>query len=87
MRGRLKRSRPTRFISSHNSSRRSLHVPQATSRYFGHQAEAVSMAEIHATRELMRSRRWRQVEYMSSKVDEVRKLVIKLETREYQRQI
>lgn len=45
------------------------------------------MAEIHATRELMRSRRWRQVEYMSSKVDEVRKLVIKLETREYQRQI
>ncbi|MBU2233202.1 MAG: hypothetical protein KKG69_18200 [Alphaproteobacteria bacterium] len=51
--------------------------------------EAVSMAEIHAMRQLTDavSALGRQVERMNSKVDDVRERVIKLEAREYERQI
>lgn len=52
-------------------------------------AEAVSMAEIHALRGLTDavSTLTRQVERLNSKVDDVRERVIKLEAREYERQI
>lgn len=51
--------------------------------------EAVSMAEIHAMRQLTDAvaALGRQVERMNSKVDDVRERVIKLEAREYERQI
>ncbi|MNH49231.1 hypothetical protein D3C73_08020 [compost metagenome] len=51
--------------------------------------EAVSMAEIHALRGLTDAvgTLTRQVERMNSKVDDVRERVIKLEAREYERQI
>ena len=51
--------------------------------------EAVSMAEIHAIRGLTDAvgTLTRQVERMNSKVDDVRERVIKLEAREYERQI
>ena len=51
--------------------------------------EAVSMAEIHALRGLTYAvgTLTRQVERMNSKVDDVRERVIKLEAREYERQI
>lgn len=51
--------------------------------------EAVSMAEIHAMRGLTDavSALGRQVERMNAKVDDVRERVIKLEAREYERQI
>lgn len=51
--------------------------------------EAVSMAEIHAMRGLTDavSSLTRQVERMNAKVDDVRERVIKLEAREYERQI
>ena len=51
--------------------------------------EAVSMAEIHAMRGLTDavSNLTRQVERMNAKVDDVRERVIKLEAREYERQI
>ena len=51
--------------------------------------EAVSMAEIHAMRQLTDavSALGRQVERMNSKVDYVCERVIKLEAREYERQI
>lgn len=51
--------------------------------------EAVSMAEIHAMRGLTDavSTLARQVERMNAKVDDVRERVIKLEAREYERQI
>lgn len=51
--------------------------------------EAVSMAEIHAMRGLTDavSTLTRQVERIGGKVDDVRERVIKLEAREYERQI
>lgn len=51
--------------------------------------EAVSMAEIHAMRQLTDAvaTLTRQVERMNGKVDDVRERVIKLEAREYERQI
>lgn len=51
--------------------------------------EAVSMAEIHALRGLTDAvgTLTRQVERMNAKVDDVRERVIKLEAREYERQI
>lgn len=51
--------------------------------------EAVSMAEIHAMRQLTDAvaNLTRQVERMNTKVDDVRERVIKLEAREYERQI
>ena len=51
--------------------------------------EAVSMAEIHAMRGLTDAvaSLTRQVERMNAKVDDVRERVIKLEAREYERQI
>ncbi|MFN7128417.1 MAG: hypothetical protein ACK4OJ_05070 [Brevundimonas sp.] len=51
--------------------------------------EAVSMAEIHAIRGLTDAvgTLTRQVERMNTKVDDVRERVIKLEAREYERQI
>lgn len=51
--------------------------------------EAQAMAEIHALRGLTDavSTLTRQVERMNSKVDDVRERVIKLEAREYERQI
>lgn len=51
--------------------------------------EAVSMAEIHAMRQLTDAvaALGRQVERMNAKVDDVRERVIKLEAREYERQI
>lgn len=51
--------------------------------------EAVSLAEIHALRGLTDAvgSLTRQVEKMGAKVDDVRERVIKLETREYERQI
>ena len=51
--------------------------------------EAVSMAEIHALRGLTDavSGLGRQVEAMGLKVDDVRERVIKIEAREYERQI
>lgn len=52
-------------------------------------AEAQTMAEIHAMRGLTDavSALGRQVERMNAKVDDVRERVIKLEAREYERQI
>ena len=51
--------------------------------------EALSMAEIHAMRGLTDavSSLTRQVERLNGKVDDVRERVIKLEAREYERQI
>jgi predicted RNase H-like nuclease (RuvC/YqgF family) len=51
--------------------------------------EAVSMAEIHALRGLTDAvgTLTRQIERMNTKVDDVRERVIKLEAREYERQI
>jgi TolA-binding protein len=51
--------------------------------------EAVSMAEIHAMGGLTDavSALGRQIERMNAKVDDVRERVIKLEAREYERQI
>jgi TolA-binding protein len=51
--------------------------------------EAVSMAEIHAIRQMTDAvgTLTRQVERMNSKVDDVRERVIRLEAREYERQI
>ena len=51
--------------------------------------EAVAMAEIHAMRGLTDAvaSLTRQVERMNTKVDDVRERVIKLEAREYERQI
>lgn len=51
--------------------------------------EATSLAEIHAMRGLTDavSALGRQVERMGAKVDDVRERVIKLEAREYERQI
>ncbi len=51
--------------------------------------EAVSMAEIHAMRQLTDAvgTLTRQIERMNAKVDDVRERVIKLEARDYERKI